>query len=110
MRCTWRRWPSASAAWTEHDWAKLLSIGEQQRLAFARVLVRQPRIVILDEATSALDGPNEAALYQRLRDSGVTLVSIAHRAAVLSFHTHVLQLKGEGEWALHAAQDYKFET
>lgn len=94
-----------------HDWEKLLSMGEQQRLAFARVLVRQPRVAILDEATSALDSANEAALYQRLRDSGTTLISIAHRAAVLKYHTHVLQLRGNGhgEWQLHAASDYVFD-
>jgi putative ATP-binding cassette transporter len=93
-----------------HDWEKQLSVGEQQRLAFARVLARRPRMVILDEATSALDGANEAALYQRLRDEGTTLVSIAHRAAVLRHHTHVLQLLGGGAWKLHDAQDYRFDT
>ncbi|KAF1044350.1 MAG: Vitamin B12 transport ATP-binding protein BacA [Xylophilus sp.] len=80
------------------DWEKLLSVGEQQRLAFARVLVRRPRIVILDEATSALDSANEAALYERLRASGTTLVSIAHREAVLRHHTRVLRLDGQGGW------------
>ena len=80
-----------------HDWEKLLSTGEQQRLAFARVLARTPRIVILDEATSALDSANEAALYERLRATGMALVSyIAHRPAVLRHHTQVLQLKGDG--------------
>jgi putative ATP-binding cassette transporter len=93
----------------EQDWEKLLSVGEQQRLAFARVLVHRPRIVILDEATSALDSGNEASLYARLRDSGATLVSIAHRAAVLRHHTHVLRLKGEGEWELQEAGAYQFE-
>jgi len=92
-----------------HDWAKLLSVGEQQRLAFGRVLVRQPRIVILDEATSALDSGNEASLYERLRGTGTTVVSIAHRAAVLRHHTQVLELKGEGAWALHAARAYRFD-
>ena len=92
-----------------HDWEKQLSTGEQQRLAFARVLVRQPRLVILDEATSALDSANEAALYQRLRASGATLISIAHRPAVLQHHTHVLQLQGEGVWQVHAAADFRFE-
>ena len=93
----------------EHDWEKLLSVGEQQRLAFGRVLVHQPDIVILDEATSALDSSNEASLYERLRASGTTLVSIAHRAAVLRHHTHVLQLMGEGAWALHPASGYQFD-
>ena len=91
------------------DWEKLLSVGEQQRLAFARVLVHEPRIVILDEATSALDAGNEASLYARLRASGATLISIAHRAAVLRHHTHVLHLKGEGAWQVLEAKDYRFD-
>ncbi len=82
------------------DWEKLLSVGEQQRLAFGRVLVHEPNIVILDEATSALDSSNEAALYKSLRESGATLISIAHRAAVRRHHTHVLRLKGDGGWEL----------
>jgi len=92
-----------------HDWGKLLSVGEQQRLAFGRVLVHKPDFVILDEATSALDSGNEASLYARLRDSGATLISIAHRAGVLRHHTHVLHLKGDGEWALHDACGYRFD-
>ncbi len=83
------------------DWEKLLSVGEQQRLAFGRVLVHEPSIVILDEATSALDSGNEASLYKSLRESGATLISIAHRAAVRRHHTHVLQLQGDGDWELH---------
>jgi putative ATP-binding cassette transporter len=91
------------------DWDKLLSVGEQQRLAFARVMVHAPGIVILDEATSALDSANEAALYARLRAGGTTLISIAHRAAVLRHHTHVLRLLGDGGWELHEAGAYRFD-
>jgi len=91
------------------DWEKLLSVGEQQRLAFARVLVHEPSIVILDEATSALDSGNECSLYERLRSSGATLISIAHRPAVLRHHTHVLQLMGEGAWQVHEARSYQFD-
>lgn len=93
-----------------HDWEKLLSIGEQQRIAFARILVHAPSIVILDEATSALDSANESALYARLRESGVTLISIAHRPAVLQYHTHVLHLLGDGAWKLHEASAYQFDA
>ncbi|HSU23109.1 MAG TPA: ABC transporter ATP-binding protein/permease [Variovorax sp.] len=92
-----------------HDWEKLLSMGEQQRLAFARVMVRQPRLVILDEATSALDSANEGVLYRRLRDAGMTVISIAHRPAVLRYHSHVLRLKGGGAWELLRAEDYTFD-
>ena len=91
------------------DWEKLLSAGEQQRLAFARVLVHHPRIVLLDEATSALDHRSEAALYRRLRTDGITLVSVAHRASVLLYHSQVLELQGDGRWALHPANGYVFD-
>jgi putative ATP-binding cassette transporter len=92
-----------------HDWEKLLSVGEQQRLAFGRVLVRQPRIVILDEATSALDSSNESSLYERLRKAGTTIISIAHGPAVLRHHTLVLRLVGAGAWELHPADGYQFD-
>ncbi|HEY1130847.1 MAG TPA: ABC transporter ATP-binding protein/permease [Roseateles sp.] len=82
------------------DWEKLLSGGEQQRLAFARLLVHAPRLAILDEATSALDDANQKRLYERLRERGTTLVSIAHRAAVAGFHRRVLKLTGGGRWTL----------
>lgn len=91
------------------DWEKLLSVGEQQRLAFGRVLVHAPSVVILDEATSALDSGNEASLYGRLRASRTTLVSIAHRPAVLRHHTHVLKLMGDGAWELLDAQVFRFD-
>ena len=92
----------------EMDWEKVLSIGEQQRLAFARVLLFQPRYAILDEATSALDSANEAALYGLLLEAGTTLISIAHRAAVVRYHTQVLELTGDTGWRLHPAAGYHF--
>jgi putative ATP-binding cassette transporter len=82
------------------DWEKLLSGGEQQRLAFARLLVQAPKVAILDEATSALDDANQRRLYERLRERGTTLISIAHRAAVAGFHRRVLKLTGGGRWEL----------
>ncbi len=82
------------------DWEKLLSGGEQQRLAFARLLVHAPRLAILDEATSALDDANQKRLYERLRERGTTMISIAHRAAVAGFHRRVLKLTGGGHWTL----------
>lgn len=93
-----------------NDWEKFLSVGEQQRLAFGRVLVRQPSIVILDEATSALDSDNEAYLYERLRGSGTTVVSVAHRPAILRHHTHLLRMLNGGAWEIHAASGYQFDA
>ena len=86
----------------ERDWEKVLSIGEQQRLAFARALLSRPRYVILDEATSALDATNEAHLYRELIASGVTPVSVSHHESILGFHRQMLELAGGGTWHLTA--------
>lgn len=93
---------------SERDWEKVLSIGEQQRLAFARVLLTRPRYVILDEATSALDVANEESLYRQLAATGTTLISVGHRSTILKYHRQVLELCGEAEWQLHPAEGYSF--
>ncbi|BAU76656.1 ABC transporter ATP-binding protein/permease [Metapseudomonas furukawaii] len=84
------------------DWTRILSIGEQQRLAFARVLFNQPRIVFLDESTSAMDEGLEHALYSLLREElgDTLLVSVGHRATLTQFHTHRLEVDGQGGWSL----------
>ena len=94
----------------EMDWEKLLSIGEQQRLAFARVLLSCPRFAILDEATSALDIGNEESLYRQLLASHTTPVSVGHRSTLLKFHHQVLELGGEGQWQAHLAKGYSFSA
>lgn len=90
------------------DWEKVLSIGEQQRLAFARVLRIQPRFAILDEATSALDAANESHLYRQLQRTSTTLVSVGHRPTILQYHQQVLELTGDGQWRVHDAADFHF--
>ena len=94
------------------DWAKLLSTGEQQRLAFARVLIARPRYAVLDEATSALDAVHEAALYRQLEGLAITPVSISHRPGLRPYHRWVLELQGDGlgGWRLWSAQDYIFPS
>lgn len=94
---------------TELDWAKVLSVGEQQRVAFARVLLAAPRYAMLDEATSALDIANEDSLYRQLAGSNTTLVSVGHRSSILKYHSQVLELDGNGGWRLYAAGDYHFD-
>ncbi|MBT9519606.1 MAG: ABC transporter ATP-binding protein/permease [Dechloromonas sp.] len=93
----------------ELDWSKVLSVGEQQRVAFARVLLIGPRYAILDEATSALDIANEESLYRLLAATSTTLVSVGHRPSILKYHQQVLELSGDGEWKLYAADEYRFE-
>ena len=84
------------------DWSRVLSIGEQQRLAFARVLYNRPAIVFLDEATSATDEGLEHALYRRLRADlpEAMLVSVGHRGTLDAFHSHRLELDGTGRWSM----------
>ena len=90
----------------QRDWADELSLGEQQRLAFARVLVRKPRLVILDEATSALDLANEALLYEALgRIPHSTYLSVGHRPSLLRFHSSRLQLHGEARTPSYTVED-----
>jgi putative ATP-binding cassette transporter len=85
------------------DWGQLLSLGEQQRLAFARLLLTKPGYAILDEATSALDGPNEELLYRELQNAGTTYISVGHRPSLPAYHDQVLELQGGGNWRLKAA-------
>jgi putative ATP-binding cassette transporter len=78
----------------EANWAQRLSIGEQQRLAFARVLLARPEIVFLDEATSALDEAAEIWLYRLLREAPwrPTIVSVGHHGTLRRFHDAVVDL------------------
>ncbi len=82
------------------DWERILSLGEQQRIAFARVLLNRPDYVFLDEATSAVDTDMEYRLYQLLEATGATYVSIGHRSSILTFHRHILRLQDGGRWDL----------
>ena len=94
------------------DWSSILSLGEQQRLAFARVLLAKPPVAILDEATSALDAENEAEMYALLRRLPDTaFVSVGHRASLLGYHDDVLRLEGRGgSWRVASAEAYKKEA
>lgn len=89
------------------DWGHLLSLGEQQRLAFARLLITGPRYAILDEATSALDVTNEARLYRQLQESAMTFVSVGHRPSLLAYHDNVLELQGNATWRLVPAGEFQ---
>jgi len=84
---------------TVHDWSQKLSPGEQQRIAFARVLLMKPTILFLDEATSALDEESEARLYGLLRTDSwrPTIVSVGHRTTLKSFHDQILNIANFAE-------------
>jgi putative ATP-binding cassette transporter len=89
------------------DWAEILSLGEQQRLAFARLLLTEPRYAILDEATSALDLDNEQHLYEQLQATKTTFVSVGHRVSLVKYHQQVLELLGDGSWRLVSTEEYR---
>jgi vitamin B12/bleomycin/antimicrobial peptide transport system ATP-binding/permease protein len=99
--------PTRVEGWdTELDWDDVLSLGEQQRLAFARLLLTKPKYAILDEATSALDLKNEEILYNKLRAMEVTFVSVGHRLSLLKYHQNVLELTGDTQWRLISPEEY----
>ncbi len=91
----------------ELDFVNILSLGEQQRLAFARLLLSKPRYAILDEATSALDLKNEQSLYQSLTDLGITYISVGHRSSLLKYHSSVLELLGDCRWRITPVANYQ---
>ncbi|BBD53462.1 ATP-binding cassette domain-containing protein [Planktothrix agardhii] len=82
----------------EVPWENILSLGEQQRLAFARILVTRPHFVILDESTSALDLINEKNLYQQLKETKTTFISVGHRESIFDYHQWVLELSPDSGW------------
>jgi ABC-type uncharacterized transport system fused permease/ATPase subunit len=91
----------------EVNWENILSLGEQQRLAFARLLVSRPKFTILDEATSALDLTNEESLYQQLQETQTTFISVGHRESLFNYHQWVLELTENSGWTLFAVEDYR---
>ena len=92
------------------DWSSMLSLGEQQRLAFARVLLARPPVAMLDEATSALDAENEAKMYRLIRNLPDTAyVSVGHRMSLVEFHDEVLRLGGDSTWRVLEADAFAKE-
>ncbi|KZV27592.1 ABC transporter D family member 2, chloroplastic [Dorcoceras hygrometricum] len=75
-----------------YEWSSVLSLGEQQRLAFARLLLAKPNLVLLDESTSALDEANETHIYRLIEAAGITYISIGHRRTLYEYHKQVLRI------------------
>ena len=94
----------------KQDWPRILSLGEQQRLAFARLLLNSPHFAVLDEATSALDIETEKHLYNLLKERELSIISVGHRPTLKDFHQNVLELNGKGGWKLLTAENYNFNN
>ena len=85
-------------------WAQILSLGEQQRVAFARILLNRPDYIFLDEATSSLDEQMESLLYRNLRSElgDSVFISVGHRHSLFAYHGRHLAIGSDGAWRMNA--------
>lgn len=89
--------PDREGGWdTRKEWKDVLSGGEKQRMAIARLIYHEPRYAFIDEGTSAVSSDVEGLLYERCKEKGITLITISTRASLKRYHTYNLTL-GLGE-------------
>lgn len=86
-----------------------LSLGEQQRLGFARIVISKPKVVVLDESTAALDEENERDMYNLVKEMGLTVVSVGNRPSLIRVHDRVLRLEEEGAWSVDTPEAVKID-
>jgi len=78
----------------------ILSLGEQQRVALARLFLHSPEYIFLDEATSALDEETQAYIYSQLFSSNSTMISVGHRSSLIKYHNKILRLRADQSWEI----------
>jgi ABC-type uncharacterized transport system fused permease/ATPase subunit len=92
------------------NWDDILSLGEQQRLAMARLYYHKPKFAILDECTSAVSADIEKQLYDESKDLGITIITISLRPALKAYHDYEFRFDGKGDYSIEEIDHLKNEN